>query len=509
MLVPHDSAEPNVLRKIDLTTALQYGTAQGYPALYGFIRYMTQEHLHPNTPYKGGPEVILTCGSTDGFSKALECFTNIWDEERDWIREREGVLCEEFAYMNAIQAAGARGVNIVPVAVDDEGMMAYGKGGLEDVLVKWDKNKGKRPHVMYTVTVGQNPTSGLLSVTRRKEIYALCQKYDIVIVEDDPYWYLQYPSANELSIKNRGQPISENYLPASHNYNTAWGGKSGGYPFLDSLVPSYLSIDVDGRVVRLDTFSKIVAPGCRLGWITAQPDVVERILRITETSTQQPSGFVQSMIAELLVGPSANGDPGKGGSKDGSGWRMDGWIRWLEGLRGNYERRMQIMATTLDEGKFIIQDSKPKSNTFAPDDMEYEVVHKTQMYDFVYPMGGMFLWLHARFETHPLFDEVDHARLFQALWVLFTTEKYLVLLAPGTMFCPTPQLATEKGWQYFRLCFAAADEENVKPYSESVAAAFRHFWTIDDPKEIDKLLEDIEDGESMFAQVSRQDQVSV
>lgn len=135
-----------------MTTALQYGTAQGYPALYGFIRQFTQTNLHPNIPYKNGAEVILTCGSTDGFCKTLECFTNIWDEERDWIREREGLLCEEFAYMNAIQQARTRGLNIVPVKIDDEGMLAKGSGGLEDVLSNWDTNKGKRPHIMYTVT---------------------------------------------------------------------------------------------------------------------------------------------------------------------------------------------------------------------------------------------------------------------------------------------------------------------------------------------------------------------
>lgn len=508
VLVPHDSAEPNLLRKIDLTTALQYGTAQGYPALYAFVRSLAQENLHPNVPYEGGPEVILTCGATDGFSKTLECFSNIWDDERDWIREREGLLCEEFAYMNALQAAQPRGLNIAPVVVDDEGMMAYGKGGLEDVLGNWDKNKGKRPHLMYTVTMGQNPTSGLLSLKRRKEIYSLCQKYDVIIVEDDPYWCLQYPSAHELSLKARGKVISENFPVGEYNYNTASGGKSSGYAFLDSLVPSYLSVDTDGRVVRLDTFSKTIAPGCRLGWITAQPDVVEKILRISETSTQQPSGFVQSVVAELIVGPSGNGDPGKGGSKDGSGWKVDGWVRWLEGLRGNYERRMQMMAATLEEGKYLIQDSMPKTNTFAPDDIEYEVVHKTQMYDFVYPMAGMFLWLHCRFETHPLYNEVDHTRLFQALWILLTTEKYRVLLAPGTMFSPTPEIAQKKGWQYFRLCFAAVDDEVVQKYSENTVAAFRHFWTIDDVKEIDKLLEEEEDANARLEQLALENVVS-
>ena len=135
-----------------MTTALQYGTAQGYPPLYTFLRQFTLENLHPNVPYKDGPEIILTCGSTDGFSKSLEALSNIWDEERDWIRERQGLLCEEFVYMNAIQAARPRGLNIVTVAIDDEGMTASGKGGLAEVLKNWDIRTGKRPHLMYTVT---------------------------------------------------------------------------------------------------------------------------------------------------------------------------------------------------------------------------------------------------------------------------------------------------------------------------------------------------------------------
>jgi DNA-binding transcriptional MocR family regulator len=152
IVVPHNSSASNILRKIDLTTALQYGTAQGYPPLYSFIRQFALEHLHPNIPYKDGAEIVLTNGSTDGFSKSLEAFTNTWHVERDWIREREGMVCEEFVYMAAVQAGRPRGLNVVAVAIDEEGMLASGKGGLADVLENWDKNKGKRPHLMYTVT---------------------------------------------------------------------------------------------------------------------------------------------------------------------------------------------------------------------------------------------------------------------------------------------------------------------------------------------------------------------
>lgn len=141
------------MQKIDLTTALQYGTAQGYPPLYSYLRQFARDVLHPNIPYKDGADIILTCGSTDGLNKTLEALCNPWSEERDWIRERPGMLCEEFAYMNAIQNARPRGIQVVPVKIDLEGMLASGPGGLEDVLENWDESKGKRPHLMYTVTL--------------------------------------------------------------------------------------------------------------------------------------------------------------------------------------------------------------------------------------------------------------------------------------------------------------------------------------------------------------------
>jgi DNA-binding transcriptional MocR family regulator len=152
MVVPHASGTADPMRKIDLTSALQYGQSAGYPPLFSFIRQFTRENLHPNVPYLNGPEIQFTVGSTDGFAKTIEALSNVWSEERDWIREREGILCEEFAYMNAIQAARPRGLQVVPVKIDSEGMLPTGKGGLEDVLKNWDFKTGKRPHLMYTVT---------------------------------------------------------------------------------------------------------------------------------------------------------------------------------------------------------------------------------------------------------------------------------------------------------------------------------------------------------------------
>ncbi|EKG18790.1 Aminotransferase class I/classII [Macrophomina phaseolina MS6] len=501
IVVPHTSGTTDILRKIDLDSALQYGTAQGYPPLYQFIRQFTTQNLHPNIPYRGGPEVILTCGSTDGFSKTVQALTNEWFEDRDPIDERQGLLVEEYCYTNAIQAVIPRGLNIVPVKIDDEGMLAKGPGGLEDVLDSWDASRGRRPHLIYTVTIGQNPTSGVLSVQRRKEIYELAVKYDIIIVEDDPYWYLQFPSSNP----NFNPPRPE--------------GKSSGFDFLDSLVPSYLSVDYQGRVVRLDTFSKTVAPGCRLGWITAQPAIIERILRITETSTQQPSGFVQSMIAELVMGPQSKEDGGQGGAKDGSGWDVSGWVRWLEGLRGNYERRMNAMCDVLDAGKQLVKTGRrsslselirstthPSSSNGNADDYsadadDWAVIETSNIFDFVRPLGGMFVWLRFDFTLHPLANRIPHARLSRALWILWTTEPYRVIVSPGSIFAPTQEIYKRDGHNCFRMCFAACPEEDVVPITKRFVKGARAFFRIKDPARIDELLKDDDPG----TEAARQD----
>ena len=354
-------------------------------------------------------------------------------------------------------------------------------------------------------SMGQNPTSGVLSLQRRREIYALCCKYDVIIVEDDPYWYLQYPTATAMNTTTTRDAENTSFNPDIPMFANAeprpseW--KSSGYAYLDSLVPSSVSIDTEGRVIRLDTFSKTVAPGCRLGWITAQPAFIDRILRITETSTQQPSGFVQSMIAELLLGPDQSGlakklKDGKGGLPDGEGWKADGWVRWLEGLRGNYERRMNKMAHILDSGKYLVKSGR--RNSLADEADEWSVVEKTQMMSFDWPVGGMFLWLKILFENHPLYshykktDEVN--TLSHALWIFWTTEPYLVLVSPGEMFSPTDEIKKAEGWKYFRLCFAAINEDDLAPVSDRLVDAVNAFFRIKDKKTIEKLLEEEEEA---------------
>ncbi|OKL63841.1 hypothetical protein UA08_00438 [Talaromyces atroroseus] len=498
--VPKIKETTDLLKKIDLETALQYGTAQGYPPLYTFIREFTRDHLHPNVPYIDGPEVIMSCGSTDGLGKAIEALTNPWDEKKDWIQDKEGVLFEEFAYMNAVQTVKPRGLNVVTVAVDSDGMKAAGPGGLEDVLSNWDFKKGRRPHLMYTVTsvfppgfqvwldeevlmlvynsLGQNPTGSTTPIERRKELYSLCQAYDIIIIEDEPYWNLQFPSLRETAAGYRGEAVRrDSYIK---NYNSQ--GRSSGYQFLDSLCPSFLSVDVDGRVVRLDTFSKTIAPGCRLGWITAQPAIIERITRITETSTQQPSGFVQAMIAQLLLeqqGSTVAQTP----DKDTSGWSMDGWVGWLEGLRDAYQRRVHDMCTILEEGKTVAIDGVPGLDSWS-------VISKAPMYDFDWPVAGMFIWIKIRYDTHPLLSIYGAEKVCTALWFFLLKKPFQCIVAPGMMFAPTETMRG-RAFQYMRLCFAPMAEDAVSDISHNFVAGCRAFWQLENFDDIPGLDETI------------------
>lgn len=365
-------------------------------------------------------------------------------------------------------------------------------------------------------SMGQNPTSGVLSLARRRELYAVAKKYDVLIVEDDPYWYLQFPSATARNTVTTSHSSNTSFNPEQPMFANAEphpeGWKSSGYAYLDSLVPSFLSIDTDGRVIRLDTFSKTVAPGCRLGWISAQPALIERLLRITETSTQQPSGFVQSVVGELILGPDhegikqsmRDGKGGRGGLRDGQGWKADGWVRWLEGLRGNYERRMNSMCRILDSSKYQVKAGRRQSlvqHEEDEDEDEWSVVEKTPLYSFDWPVGGMFLWLQVLFESHPLYKQYskrgDAERLSKALWVFWTTSPYKVLVAPGTMFSPTAEIAAKEGWKRFRLCFAAINEGELSGVTQRLADGVNAFWRIKDMKKIEDLLDEDADEASI------------
>lgn len=167
----------------------------------------------------------------------------------------------------------------------------------------WDDISGKKPFLLYMIPTGHSPTGITRSSQRRREIYEVAERHDLQMLEDDPYYYLQL-DPKSLTGQNTGPSVST----AEH--------------YLAGLPLSYLSIDTSGRAVRLDPTLKILAPGLRLGWLAASPQVVQRFLAYTELSVVAPSGPSQVLAFKLLEEFLGHG----------------GFLEWLIHLSDQYSR---------------------------------------------------------------------------------------------------------------------------------------------------------------------------
>lgn len=210
---------------------------------------------------------------------------------------------EEYTFASAAETAFPLGIKAVGIPMDEQGLIPE---GMDEILSNWDAaaRGARKPYVLYTIPTGQNPTGATQSAERRQAVYKVAQKHDLIIVEDEPYYFLQmqpYTSGD-------ASPVPP---PSTHE------------EFIKSLVPSFLSMDTDGRVVRLESFSKVISPGSRVGWIVASEEIIERFTRTFEVSSQNPSGISQLALFKLLD----------------EHWGHAGYLDWLINLRMSYTAR--------------------------------------------------------------------------------------------------------------------------------------------------------------------------
>lgn len=165
-----------------------------------------------------------------------------------------------------------------------------------------------------------------------------------------------------------------------------------------------------------------------------------------------------------------------------SGWKMDGWVHWLAGLRSVYERRAARMCSILDQGTHMVV-KKPSSSSSS----RSSPGKRTQLLSFDWPRGGMFVWLRVHFEEHPLWmargptmEALDGPAMAAAMLAFMARKPHLVLPSPGTMFGATPTVVKERAWQNLRLCFTAESEENIDACSRRFTNAVHKFWLIDE-----------------------------
>lgn len=381
----------------NLSAALNYGYPAGSPQS---VRFITEhvEMMH-NPPYQDWA-TSLTCGTTSAIEICFRIFCNPGDN----------ILVENYSYTGTMVAAKAQRLKAVHIGMDEAGLSAT---ELESTLANWDTAKGAKPHVLYTIPTGQNPTGVTQTEQRRREIYQIAEKHDLIIIEDDPYFFLQ--------------------LTATPEQETPTATPESMQTYIDKLPSSYLSLDVSGRVVRLDSTSKILSPGLRLGWLTACDQIVELFMAYSEISVLAPSGPSQMMMYKLLD----------------QQWGHEGFVQWLTRLSHQYSVRMRMMHDAC-------------TANLPADICTWKV-----------PDAGMFIWITFDASKHPqaAAGEPSTELLLQVEEALYQKAKDIgVLTSKGSWFLGSPQSTTEVS---LRVTFAAATEEQLKPGIELLGRAVK------------------------------------
>jgi 2-aminoadipate transaminase len=220
------------------------------------------------------------------------------------------VLVENPTYVGALQAFRPYQPRFVTLPMDEQGLLVE---GVEQVLLDLER-EGKRPKFLYTVPTFQNPTGVTLTLERRHGLLDLAERYNLVIVEDDPYGELRYS----------GEPVSP--LAA-------------------------LDIQRHGsprHVVYFSTFSKLLAPALRVGWVVGPEVLLRRMVQVKQGLDLHTGSLAQAIAHESC---------------------RDGLLeRHVPKIRAIYQERRDVMLSALARE--------------MPDG-----VHWTK------PEGGMFLWL--------------------------------------------------------------------------------------------------------------------
>lgn len=194
---------------------LQYGQTEGYAPFREVLPGYIENFFQTKTDIN---ELLVTTGSMQGLDLLLRALINPGDV----------ILTEEPAFLGALQAMTASQAKIVPVMSDENGIDT---GHLEEML------RLHRPKLLYIIPTFQNPTGRTLSLPRRKEVARLAARYGVIVAEDDPYRTLRYS----------GQEI-----------------------------PAIKSFDHEGYVVLLGSFSKIISPGLRVGFMAGDSELISR-----------------------------------------------------------------------------------------------------------------------------------------------------------------------------------------------------------------------------------------
>ena len=221
--------------------ALQYGPTRGLPRLTESIAAICRERKIDAR----ASEVMVTTGS----QQALDLIAHALLDPGDV------VLVELPTYVGGTASFFARSARVEGVAQDDGGIVT---GSLDEVAARLGR-EGARVKLLYTIPNFQNPSGRLMTQERRAKVLELAEKHGFLVIEDDPYGELVYvDGADTTPMKSR---------------------------------------DTSGRVIYLGSFSKVLAPGLRCGWILAAPELLEK-LEIAKQAADLCSGMLDQSIVD-------------------------------------------------------------------------------------------------------------------------------------------------------------------------------------------------------------------
>lgn len=220
--------------------ALQYGPTEGYKPLRKII---AEQRMKVSGVDVNENNILITSGSQQGLD-----FTG-----RIFLDKDDIVICESPSYLGAINAFKAYEPKFVEVPMDDNGM----------IIEELEKALSENPNAkfIYTIPDFQNPTGKTLSVDRRKRMVELAEKYNIPIIEDNPYGELIYEG---------------------------------------DVLPSIKSFDKNGIVVYLGTFSKTFCPGLRIGWVCADKEILSKYIIVKQGADLQTNSMSQREAAIFM-----------------------------------------------------------------------------------------------------------------------------------------------------------------------------------------------------------------
>lgn len=242
-----DSFPAEAMRKIaddilanEPVTALQYGITEGYTPLRKLVSERLKKVYNIGTP---DDDLIIVTGGQQGIELTCKVMCN----------EGDTVVCENPSFIGALNAFRSLGAKLAGVPLDGDGINLE---ALEETLKANPDTK-----LIYTIPTFQNPAGITASLEKRKAMLALAEKYDVLIIEDNPYGDLRFTGED---------------------------------------VPTLKSMDKDGRVVYCGSFSKVLSAGMRIGFVCANKEILSKIVVAKQVEDVHTNVLFQMIVARYM-----------------------------------------------------------------------------------------------------------------------------------------------------------------------------------------------------------------